>query len=618
MSPAAVFLVAAFTVAAAAFTYVALRIVGAERAAAEEDAHRQLRAKVETETQRLVARIAREQARALTDPQAVVVRDGVVVQPPPPQPLRALPDSEGKDRVGDALLREAQRLEAQQDGGADAELIYRRLLAEKGGNEAIRRLATWRLAALLGRRGVEIESNLLRSEFLKSLDGETRASVEGLLARISMGRFSRSTEEQCGLQYDILQRLGGGDDALVLGMLRDTLVVDEVLSEVDDLDPAIADRRAEVRRVEAVRDVLPELAQQPGGAACDDAGRGFVWTAAGDGTQRVVACDLGGFDATGVSAVGFATDPRTGATTTLPLAADSICETLAVGPLMRNAVVGAARARAEIDAAAAARVRWIVGALALLLVLGGGGVHFTLRAARRERDAARARTAFVARVSHDLRTPLSVIRLYAETIASGRATRPDEVREFAGVAAREAERLTALVGQVLDFSRASARHEGGGARAREAVDVGALLAEVVDATRAAARAAGMELSLTVTGNDLHVAGDRTGLATALANLVANALAHAASGGRTEIEARADGDSVEVRVSDRGPGLPPGLGERIFDPFVRGPQARPGGSGLGLALVREVAGAHGGRVAAQDREGGGATFTLRLPRSEALA
>jgi Skp family chaperone for outer membrane proteins len=66
MSPAAVFLVAAFTVAAAAFTYVALRIVGAERAAAEEDAHRQLRAKVETETQRLVARIAREQARALT------------------------------------------------------------------------------------------------------------------------------------------------------------------------------------------------------------------------------------------------------------------------------------------------------------------------------------------------------------------------------------------------------------------------------------------------------------------------------------------------------------------------------------------------------------------------
>src|SRR5262249_5941680 len=125
-------------------------------------------------------------------------------------------------------------------------------------------------------------------------------------------------------------------------------------------------------------------------------------------------------------------------------------------------------------------------------------------------------------------------------------------------------------------------------------------------------------SLTVNGNDLRVTGDHASLATAFGNLIANALAHAASGGRTEIEARADGDSVEVRVSDRGPGLPPGLGERIFEPFVRGPHARPGGTGLGLALVREVAGAHGGRIVAHDREGGGATFTLRLPRSEASA
>src|SRR5262249_31854049 len=110
-SPAALVLVAASVFAARALTYLSLRSVRSRPAAADEEAPRSLRAKVEAETQRLVARIAREQARALTDPQAVVVHDGVVVEPPPPLPLRPLPDSEGKDRVGDALLREAQRLE---------------------------------------------------------------------------------------------------------------------------------------------------------------------------------------------------------------------------------------------------------------------------------------------------------------------------------------------------------------------------------------------------------------------------------------------------------------------------------------------------------------------------
>jgi signal transduction histidine kinase len=153
------------------------------------------------------------------------------------------------------------------------------------------------------------------------------------------------------------------------------------------------------------------------------------------------------------------------------------------------------------------------------------------------------------------------------------------------------------------------------AAANEPIDVGVLLAEVVDELRGAARTAGMDLALAVNGNDLRVRGDRSGLKAALANLVTNALLHATSGGRAEIEARVAADVVEIRVSDRGPGLPRGLGERIFEPFVRGPEARPGGSGLGLALVREVAAKHGGRARAEDRVGGGATFTLALPRVE---
>ena len=622
-SPAAFVLVAAFVVAAGALTFLALRIAGAERNAAEQEVRRRLRGAVESEARHLAMLVAQYQTSALSDDSAIVVKDGVFVAPAPPRPLLHLGDSGGSDRVGDSMLAEAERLEADPARSADAESIYRRLAApaNEAGTATLadRKLATWRLAALLQRSGRQDAATAERATFLGLLQGAERATVEGLLARLATN--PRSAAESETLRRDLMERVGGGDDEIVAGMVREAAVADEL---------ELATRSAEVALVARVTPLLPELARRPAGAACDRDGRLMVWTRAEDGSQRIVQCDPARIVEMAAPSsrdepaqVNTGIDPRIA----IPIAAWSpekasrgwfanlIREELDVSGLVPGMFVVAGAPQSDVDAETERRVRWIGGAMAALLLIGGGTLYWTLRAARREREAAQARAAFVARVSHDLRTPLSVIRMYAETIAAGRATEPAQVREFAGVAAREAERLTALVGQILDFSRATMEAS---AAANEPIDLGALLAEVVDELRGAARSAGMELALAVNGNDLHVCGDRAGLKAALVNLVTNALLHATSGGRAEIEAHAAAGVVEVRVSDRGPGLPRGLGERIFEPFVRGPEARPGGSGLGLALVREVAAKHGGRARAEDRVGGGATFVFALPRDGTLA
>jgi two-component system sensor histidine kinase KdpD len=101
----------------------------------------------------------------------------------------------------------------------------------------------------------------------------------------------------------------------------------------------------------------------------------------------------------------------------------------------------------------------------------------------------------------------------------------------------------------------------------------------------------------------------------LANLLSNAAQHAPAGTPVEVRARIESDDLVLEVADRGPGLPPGNPERLFDRFQRGPTAAPGGTGLGLSLVKGFAEAQGGTVTAANRDGGGAMFTVRLPLAQ---
>ena len=211
----------------------------------------------------------------------------------------------------------------------------------------------------------------------------------------------------------------------------------------------------------------------------------------------------------------------------------------------------------------------------------------------------------LATVSHELRTPLSRIRLLTEIARDG----GEPARAFDEID-REVVEIDQLVGDLLASSR---------------LDFSALTTKEVCAEEAARRAvtrAGLEdtvlhVAAEDRDGDLTLAADPTLLARALANLLDNALRH--GGGATRVLVRSLPGAVRFEVEDTGPGLPPGEEQRIFEPFYQGAspdQATPkkGALGLGLALVRRIAEAHGGRALAENRDGGGARMILELPRT----
>jgi signal transduction histidine kinase len=253
-------------------------------------------------------------------------------------------------------------------------------------------------------------------------------------------------------------------------------------------------------------------------------------------------------------------------------------------------------------------------AFALLLLVLAGGLAATYRVVRRETEMARLKSDFVANVSHDLKTPLSLIRMFAETLELGRV--PDEAtrREYYAVITRESERLTRLIDNVLDFSRI----EGGRRRyALAPAAVEPLVHEVLEAFRYPLAQQGFKVEVDVAPDLPEVRADAEAVKQALANLVDNAIKYSAERRRLAVRARAAPGGVAIEVADDGVGIPPGELGRIFEKFYRvGASETQGrrGSGVGLALVQHVAEAHGGRIAVESRPGAGSRFTLVLPAS----
>jgi len=251
-------------------------------------------------------------------------------------------------------------------------------------------------------------------------------------------------------------------------------------------------------------------------------------------------------------------------------------------------------------------------AFALLLVVIALGLIATYRLLRRETEMARLKSDFVANVSHDLKTPLSLIRMFGETLELGRV--PDEAtrREYYAVITRESERLTRLIDNVLDFSRI----EGG----RQRYDIAAhpvepVIHEVLDAFRYPLAQRAFKLDVAVASDLPDTLMDPEAIKQALANLVDNALKYSTDRRRLSLEARQEGSWVVIEVADEGIGIPAAELERIFEKFYRiGRSETQGtrGSGVGLALVKHIAEAHGGRVSAQSRPGEGSRFSLYLP------
>ena len=245
----------------------------------------------------------------------------------------------------------------------------------------------------------------------------------------------------------------------------------------------------------------------------------------------------------------------------------------------------------------------LLGATAVLLATG----------AQRARRLARQQMEFVAGVTHELNTPLAAIRSAGQNLADGIVTDPAQVRRYGGLIEKEGGRLTALVAQVLDFAGIES---GSRAYASEPLSLTRLVDEALHDHRLALEQAGMTVERDLAPDLPRVRGDAAALRRALDNLVANAVKFAADGRWLAVRAKArpDGGAVVLRVEDRGPGIPRDEHERVFEPFYRGPAAERNatpGSGLGLSLVRHVVRAHGGRVHAEGREGGGTAVVLEL-------
>ena len=244
----------------------------------------------------------------------------------------------------------------------------------------------------------------------------------------------------------------------------------------------------------------------------------------------------------------------------------------------------------------------------LLLCLAGGGLAL-LRAARRERLDALRKTDFVDNVSHELKTPLSGIRLSAELLAEGRL--PDGPRRDKAVRSilAESDRLDRLVSNLLDFGRLERNRRRFDLRP---VNLAALLEEMGAEGDPTTRHSSFVTRHCERG--LAALADPDAVRRILSNLFDNAAKYA-PGAPPEVTVRAAESGVEVIVADRGPGVPPGLEEKVFERFFRADDSlarRANGSGIGLSLARGLARGMGGDLVCRPREGGGAEFVLTLP------
>jgi signal transduction histidine kinase len=236
---------------------------------------------------------------------------------------------------------------------------------------------------------------------------------------------------------------------------------------------------------------------------------------------------------------------------------------------------------------------------------------------------------FVAGVSHELRTPLTVIHTAAYNLQGKLANNPAQVERYGALIRRESGRLGELLEQVLQFASASS---GRAIREREPLSVEAVIDETLELSKAVIDDAHCVVEKMVDPDLPPVLGDARALRQVIENLIGNAAKYGAYGSSQAtpqgnnwigiFASKTTGNSpaaVEIRVTDRGPGIPADEQKHIFDPFYRGARAvqdQIHGTGLGLSLVKKIVEAHGGSIRVKSEPMKGAEFIVRLPAAPA--
>jgi signal transduction histidine kinase len=251
----------------------------------------------------------------------------------------------------------------------------------------------------------------------------------------------------------------------------------------------------------------------------------------------------------------------------------------------------------------------VLGILSILIV---GGLVLTKHVVSKEMALARLKSDFVSNVSHELRTPLALIRLYAETLELGRITTAEKKQQYYRIIRKESERLTALINNILDFSRIEAGRKEYEFRETDVAD---LVRNTLDSYRYQIEQQGFALEENIDPNLPVVRVDREAIARALVNLVNNALKYSDGEKFLGVKLYRANGAIKLEVVDHGIGIPRREQAKIFEKFYRTGDPlvhNTKGSGLGLSLVRHITQAHGGDIAVESTPGKGSKFTMSLP------
>ncbi len=251
----------------------------------------------------------------------------------------------------------------------------------------------------------------------------------------------------------------------------------------------------------------------------------------------------------------------------------------------------------------------LVAVTALVML---GGIVITIRAASHEMETARLKTEFVSNVSHELKTPLSLIRMFSDTLDSDVAVNESERKDFMGIIRRESERLTLLINNILDFSRIDA---GKREYHKRSIDLGDLVRRTIDNSRYRLQEEGFLLATDIPENPVWVEADPDAVMQALLNLVDNAIKYSEEKKEISVGVKEEGEKVLIIVRDKGVGIPARDIPHLFERFFRGSSPRTKetrGTGIGLSIARGMIESQGGTIVASSSPFQGSTFTIALP------
>jgi two-component system phosphate regulon sensor histidine kinase PhoR len=541
-----------------------------------------------------------------------------------------------------AKLGAAQRAESCRGDGCVAQLQdARRAYAALAGVGDTGPMALLGLARVYGRLGDEKGLQGALSELELRYGDRT---VDELPVRLVVAILRADKDRKALLEvaeavaaghYDVHPVVGVG----VIGRVRDRIAGElppDLAQRRAALDEQMAAIKSEARAAAGLADDVPDLLRDAatawrGKPAARQPARTLIYKRRADGSVIGMAVDAGMLEAAAghassddvaVHAQAIVLPAGSSPPASLrPLAQAQFGEAL---PHLALHLVNPVADPDPLDEVIRARSKRHVAYTSALAIMLGLGLLATIRGAARARELAQLKSDFVSTVSHELKTPLTSIRMFAEMLEQGVAQGdPAKMARYHGVIVQESQRLGLLIANLLDYSqiergtrRYTPSRESIEKLARHAVTTFETLRDPEKGRRNP-----IELTVSPEAMKADVEVDRDVVVQAVLNLLANAAKYGAADRAIEVRVAAEATSASIAVTDHGPGIPAHEQARIFREFYRAPEAyRSGveGTGLGLALVKRHIEALGGSVTVQSTVGHGATFTICLPRVEVPA